>query len=418
MPKNSKGIEVAEILPDQCIGCQICVGECPVGAIELTDEGVAEIDPEVCIGCGKCDDVCPVGAVSFQREKAADTSVKERKEKAAESVSGYEGMAVFIELDGDSGSDVAWELVGKARELAGVRQTKVIGFLLGSDCREVAQEAVAWGCDEVHLMEHSGLNHYFSASYGEALTQLVDRVRPEVLLMGATHQGRDLAGIVATRLNTGLTADCTELDIDEDSGLLLMTRPTFGGNIMATIYCEKHRPQMSTVRPKVMQAGERDPEREGTIREHEWELTQEGLPELVESVSEVSAEEVDISQYPVLVVAGKGACDEQALPLLQELAELLGGAVACSRPVAESGILPYERQVGQTGKTVAPKLYIGVGVSGAIQHRVAIQGSEKIMAINTDPESAILQIADVGLIGDYTRIIPEMIQQVKQRMES
>lgn len=418
MPKNSKGIEVAEILPDQCIGCQICVAECPVGAIELNDEGVAEIDPEVCIGCGKCYDVCPVGAVSFQKEKATDKSAKEKKEKAAEGVSGYEGMAVFIELDGDGGSDVAWELVGKARELAEARQTKVIGFLLGSDCKQVAQEAVAWGCDEVHLMEHTGLSQYFSASYGEALTQLVDRVRPEVLLMGATHQGRDLAGIVATRLNTGLTADCTELDIDEDSGLLLMTRPTFGGNIMATIYCEKHRPQMSTVRPKVMQARERDPEREGTIREHEFELTQEGLPQLVESVSEVSAEEVDISQYPVLVVAGKGACDEQALSLLQELAELMGGAVACSRPVAESGILPYERQVGQTGKTVAPKLYIGVGVSGAIQHRVAIQGSEKIMAINTDPEAAILKIADVGLIGDYTRIIPEMIKQVKERMES
>jgi electron transfer flavoprotein alpha subunit len=416
MPKNSRGIEVAEILPDQCIGCQICVAECPVGAIELNDQGVAEIDPEVCVGCGKCADVCPVGAVSFQKAKAKGRVGKEKKEKVEEAVSGYEGMAVFIELDGDSGSDVAWELVGKARELAEARRTKVIGFLLGSDCRGVAQDAVAWGCDEVHLLEHPGLSRYFSASYGEALTQLVEWVRPEVLLMGATHQGRDLAGIVATRLNTGLTADCTELDIDEDSGLLLMTRPTFGGNIMATIYCEKRRPQMSTVRPRVMQAGERDSEREGVIREHEWQLTLEGLPEIVESVSEVSAEEVDISQYPVLVVAGKGACDEQSLPLLQELADLLGGAVACSRPVAESGILPYERQVGQTGKTVAPKLYIGVGVSGAIQHRVAIQGSEKIMAVNTDPEAAILQIADVGIIGDYTRVIPEMIKQVKERM--
>jgi electron transfer flavoprotein alpha subunit len=416
MPKNSRGIEVAEILPDQCIGCQICVAECPVGAIELNDQGVAEIDPEVCVGCGKCADVCPVGAVSFQKAKAKGKVGKEKKEKVEEAVSGYEGMAVFIELDGDSGSDVAWELVGKARELAEARRTKVIGFLLGSDCRGVAQDAVAWGCDEVHLLEHPGLSRYFSASYGEALTQLVEWVRPEVLLMGATHQGRDLAGIVATRLNTGLTADCTELDIDEDSGLLLMTRPTFGGNIMATIYCEKRRPQMSTVRPRVMQAGERDSEREGVIREHEWQLTLEGLPEIVESVSEVSAEEVDISQYPVLVVAGKGACDEQSLPLLQELADLLGGAVACSRPVAESGILPYERQVGQTGKTVAPKLYIGVGVSGAIQHRVAIQGSEKIMAVNTDPEAAILQIADVGIIGDYTRVIPEMIKQVKERL--
>ena len=418
MPKNAKGIEIAEILPDQCIGCQICVAECPVGAIQLNEDGVAEIDPEVCVGCGKCAEVCPVGAVSFQKAQAKGKVGATRKEKAAEGVSGYEGIAVFIELDGDSGSDVAWELVGKARELAAVRRTKVIGFLLGSDCREVAREAVAWGCDEVHLLERPELDRYFSASYGEALTRLVDRVRPEVLLMGATHQGRDLAGIVATRLNTGLTADCTELSIDEDSGLLLMTRPTFGGNIMATIYCENHRPQMSTVRPRVMRAGDRDPQREGTIREHEWEFVLEGLPQVVESVSEVSAEEVDISQYPVLVVAGKGACDEQSLSLLQELAELLGGAVACSRPVAESGILPYERQVGQTGKTVAPKLYIGVGVSGAIQHRVAIQGSEKIVAVNTDPEAAILQIADVGIIGDYARVLPEMIKQMKERMES
>jgi len=418
MPKNSKGVEVAHILPDQCIGCQICVAECPVGAIELNEEGVAEIDPEVCVGCGKCDEVCPVGAVSFQRDKAKDRVGKEKKEKAEEGVSGYAGVAVYIELEGGLGSEVAWELVGKARELAGKRQTKVLGLLLGSDCREVAREAMARGCDEVHLVEHPTLDSYFSATYGEALTWLADRVRPEVLLMGATHQGRDLAGIVATRLNTGLTADCTELDIDEDSGLLLMTRPTFGGNIMATIYCEKHRPQMSTVRPRVMQPGDRAPEREGTIREHEMEFSQEGLPELVEWVSEVSAEEVDISQYPVLVVAGKGACDEEALPLLQDLAELLGGAVACSRPVAESGILPYERQVGQTGKTVAPKLYIGVGVSGAIQHRVAIQGSEKIMAVNTDPDAAILQIADVGIVGDYTRIIPEMIKQVSERMQA
>jgi len=417
MPKNSRGVEVAQILPDQCIGCQICVAECPVGAIELNDEGVAEIDPEVCIGCGKCDDVCPVGAVSFQRaapKGRVGTGKKEKKKEEGESE--YTGMAVYIELEGNAGSEVAWELVGKARELAESRGTRVIGLLLGSNCRDVADEAIARGCDEVHLIDHSALERYFSAPYGEALTWLADRVRPEVLLMGATHQGRDLAGIVATRLETGLTADCTELSIDEDSGMLLMTRPTFGGNIMATIYCEDRRPQMSTVRPRVMRPRDRDTQREGTVREYEWQPSEEEVPELVEYVREVSAEEVDISQYPVLVVAGKGACDSESLPLLQELAELMGGAVACSRPVVESGFLPYERQVGQTGKTVAPKLYIGVGVSGAIQHRVAIQGSERIVAVNSDPEAPIFQIADVGIVGDYSQVVPELIRQIRERM--
>jgi len=247
MAKNSKGIEVAEILPDRCIACQICIGECPVGAIELTPDGVASIDPEVCVGCGKCADVCPVEAVAFDQSKRKKVKDKAKpKPQAAGNI-----VAVFIEIDERKGANVSWELVGKARELADKLQAQVAGLILGSDVREVCDQAGVFGCDQVHLLEHELLDHYISSLYGHALSGVVREIEPEILLIGATSLGRDLAGVVATHLRTGLTADCTGLDIEEEIGLMLMTRPTFGGNIMATIFCENHRPQMSTVRPKV-----------------------------------------------------------------------------------------------------------------------------------------------------------------------
>ena len=411
MAKNSRGIEVAEILSDKCIGCQICIGECPVGAIELSADGVASIDPEVCVGCGKCADVCPVEAVAFDQSKRKKVRKKEKpKPQAAGSI-----VAVFIEVQDRKGADVSWELVGKARELADKLQAKVAGLVLGSQVREVCNQAGAYGCDQVHVLEHTSLSKYVSSLYGHALSDLVRKVQPEILLTGATGLGRDLAGVVATHLRTGLTADCTGLDIEEETGLMLMTRPTFGGNIMATIFCENHRPQMSTVRPKVFPLPRFEQGRDFELVEHDWVSPEGKYPELIEFIEEKSLTGVDITEYPVLIVAGKGACSPQAFTMLEELAELLNGVVACSRPVVESGLMPYERQVGQTGKTVAPKLYIGVGVSGAIQHRVAIQGAQRIMAVNNDPEAPIFQVADVGIVGDASLIIPELISQIQSR---
>jgi electron transfer flavoprotein alpha subunit len=416
MAKNLKGIEVAEIISDKCIGCQICIGECPVGAIELSKEGVAVIDPEVCIGCGKCFNVCPVDAVRFEKKKRKRIGKAERG-MPRERVAGYEGVAVFVEVLRGAGAQVSWELAGKARELATALGTKVMGFLLGSDVGAIAEEAIAYGCDEVHLIDHPSLKNYLSATYGKALADLCREVRPEILLVGATHLGRDLAGVVATHLSTGLTADCTALAIEAETRLLLMTRPTFGGNIMATIFCEHYRPQMSTVRPKVMKAPVKDAARTGAVRRHEWTPPSMELPVIVDFIEEVSEMgHVDIMRSPALVVAGRGACDPATLPLLQELADLVGGVVACSRPVVESGMMPYERQVGQTGKTVAPKLYIGVGVSGAVQHLVAIQGAEKIVAINLDPKAPIFEVADVGIVGDYQQVVPELISQLRARL--
>jgi electron transfer flavoprotein alpha subunit len=416
MSKNSKGIEVAEIISDKCIACQICIGECPVGAIELSD-GVAHVDPEVCVGCGKCFESCPVEAVAFEKKKRKKISKKLRGAQAIKGFS-YEGVAVFIEVANGLAAPVSFELIGKAKELAVKRNCRVIGFVLGNDVDKIADEAIAYGCDDIHMISQPELKTYLSRPYGKVLAKLCKEVRPEIFLIGATHLGRDLAGAVATRLGTGLTADCTELDIEEETGLLLMTRPTFGGNIMATIFCENRRPQMSTVRPRVMKMPAKESLRKGNVFRHEFTPIQDTFAQVVGFTSNVKTSgEKDIMDYPALVTAGKGACDMKAFSMLKELADLLGGTLACTRPVVESGLMPYERQVGQTGKTVSPKLYIAVGVSGAIQHFVGIQGAEKIIAINRDENAPIFQVADVGIVGDYQKIVPALIRQLKEKIK-
>ncbi len=415
MAKNKKGIELAEIIPDKCIGCQLCVGICPVGAIEMVD-GVARVDPDACIGCGKCADVCPVEAVKFERKRHRAAGGK--KAEAPAGIPGYEGVAVFVEVLEGQGASVSWELVGKARDLAGKLGTRVLGFVVGHEVEEIARQALAYGCDDVHVVDDPLLETYLSRPYGKAVSDLCARVKPEILLMGATLAGRDLSGVVATILETGLTADCTGLDIDEEKGILLMTRPTFGGNIMATIFCERHRPQMSTVRPKVFRLPEKDAERKGDIRHHPFEPPAGELPSVVELVRDVAAGGlVDITRFPALIVAGKGACDAESMPMFQRLADLLGGVIACSRPVVESGLLSYERQVGQTGKTVSPKLYVAIGVSGAVQHLVGMQGSERIVAINSDPQAPIFSVADFGIVGDYKKVVPLLIDELEQSMK-
>ena len=413
MSKNSKGIEVAEIIPDKCIGCQICVAECPVGAIEMSG-GVAHIDPEACIGCGKCFEVCPVEAVKFERKRRKE-SVKKAGEATKGMFADYQGVAIFIEVVNGQGATVSWELANKARELAGKLNTKVIGLLLGCGVDEIAQEGIAYGCDDIHVIDDPLLKTYLSRPYGKALTDLCKKVKPEILLIGATSEGRDLASIVATNIEAGLTADCTGLDIDEEKPILLMTRPTFGGNIMATIFCEHHRPQMSTVRPKVFKLYPKDAGRKGNIYHYPFEPPQGELPEIIDFIRDAADDGAsDITRFPALVVVGKGACDPESMPMFQELADLVGGIVACSRPVVESGLMPYERQVGQTGKTVSPKLYLAIGVSGAVQHMVGMQGSEKIIAINSDPHAPIFNIADAGIIGDYKNVVPLLTRHLQK----
>jgi electron transfer flavoprotein alpha subunit len=414
MPRNSKGREIAEVVPQKCIGCQLCLGECPVAAVTMED-GIARIDPEKCIGCGKCVDVCPAaGAILFEKvrkKKAAPAS------PAASPAEEYQGVAVYIEVQDNRGADVSWELAGKARELAEKLGTRVIGFLPGSEVNAIANEALAYGCDAVYVIDDPVLKTYLPRTYGRALVQLCRRVKPAIMLLGATPQGRDLSGVVATDLQTGLTADCTGLDIDPETKLLLMTRPTFGGSIMATILCKSQRPQMSTVRPRVMKMPSKDPARTGEIHRLGFEAPSGSLPEIIKLIPRAAgAGDIDITRVPVLVSVGRGACSANNMPMFEELAKLLGGAVSCSRAVVETGVLPYSRQVGQTGKTVAPKLYIGIGISGAVQHMVGIQGSDRIIAINIDKEAPMALMADYALIGDYQKIVPELIKGLKSRM--
>jgi electron transfer flavoprotein alpha subunit len=412
MPKNSKGRNVAEIIPDKCIGCQLCVGECPVAAIHMED-AVAKIDPEICIGCGRCFNVCPVDAVIFEKKKKKQLTGVGQTPRPVED---YRGVAVFIEVRNGIAAPVSWELMGKGRELAEKLDAPVYGFLVGNNVHPVVQEAIAYGCDTVHVVDHPLLGHYSSRAYGKALVQLCEQVKPEIFLLGATPLGRDLSGVVATQLETGLTADCTGLDIDQQERLLLMTRPTFGGNIMATIACRNHRPQMSTVRPGIMKTLQKDEARRGETIIHDFTIAESELPvqiDFIPTPEEVTA--VDITKAPVLVVVGKGACDARYLDMLEELAQVLGGTIACSRPVVQIGLLPYIRQVGQTGRTVAPKIYMGIGVSGAVQHLVGMQASEKVIAVNIDPHAPLMQMADYAIIGDYQKIVPMLIKGIRDR---
>lgn len=412
MPKNSRGRNIAEIIPDKCIACQLCVGECPVNAIEVKN-GVFIIDREKCTGCGRCANICPAGAVLYdkpEKKPAAETGGK------VPSVEDSKGVAVFIEVQDDKGADVSWELVGKARELAGKLGTQVFGFLLGDRIETVAKDAIAYGCDTIYAIENPVLGAYLSRVYGQTLAYMCEQLKPEILLIGGTPLGRDMASVVATRLGTGLTADCTGLDVDVQQRLLMMTRPTFGGNIMATILCRSRRPQMSTVRPRVMKLPPKDPARTGEIINLDFNMSWNDLPRIIgftPRAAEVG--DVDITKAQILVVIGKGACNASSMPMLEEFARLLGGAIACSRPVVQAGLLPYVRQVGQTGKTVAPKIYVGVAVSGAVQHLVGMQGSEKIIAINTDPHAPLMQIADYPIIGDYLKVVPKLIEDIKAR---
>ena len=317
---------------------------------------------------------------------------------------------------------VSIELIGKATELAADLGQKVVAVLLGSNIKDKADVLVKHGADKVIVVDDPMLAEYVTEPYAKALYEVIKANEPEIVLYGATSIGRDLAPRVSARVHTGLTADCTKLEIGTidsmpDTKLLLMTRPAFGGNIMATIVCKDHRPQMATVRPGVMQALERDEARTGEVVDFKVEFTAADMNVTIKEVVKEDKKTVDITEAKVLVSGGRGIGSADFVPVLQEAADVLGGVVTGSRPVIEAGWLDKDRQVGQTGKTVRPDLYLACGISGAIQHVAGMEGSEVVISINKDDNAAIFSVSDLGVVGDVKVILPKLVEALKKVKE-
>lgn len=387
---------------DKCTACGICETSCAFGAI--TVQGSCAVVNESCTLCGACVENCPVEAL---RIETAD------KRKQAD-IDEYSGIMVFAEYRHGSVAPVSYELLGIGRKLADKRGVKLSAVLPGGSVTSYADGLIAAGADIVFLAEHPVLEQFREDVYASVLEQVIQEQKPEVVLAGATAIGRSVVPYVATALNAGLTADCTRLEIRETDGMLLQTRPAFGGNIMATIECPHTRPQMATVRPKVMAPAEPDSTRKGEIfRMQISELCVQSKIEVLDSVINKD-DQVNIQEVERLVAGGRGLESEKGFALIRDLANELGGAVAASRAAVDSGWIPYPHQVGQTGKTVSPKLYIACGISGAVQHAVGMQSAEIVVAINRDSGAPIFNIATYGVVGDLYEVVPRLIKRLQE----
>lgn len=328
----------------------------------------------------------------------------------------YKNVYVFIEQREGVVQSVALELLGKARDLADALGEKVVAMFPGSGIADQAQNLIAYGADDVILMDTPVLKNYITEEYAQAIHQLIVAFRPSIVLIGATTIGRDLGPRLSARLETGLTADCTKLEISE-GGELMMTRPAFGGNLMATIMCTEHRPQMSTVRPGVMQKREKDPSRKGTVIPFEPKFDKSRFKvKLLESVKENKGK-IDITEAKILISGGRGVGCKENFEKLAALASVMDAEVSSSRAMVDAGIMPHERQVGQTGKTVRPNLYMACGISGAIQHLAGMEESDFILAINKDKFAPIFKVADLGIVGDVNKIIPLLTERLSKEIK-
>jgi len=421
----------ARLIEGKCIACGArCQSACPVNCVEMNDAGEPIILTEKCIGCLKCVKVCPADALEMfftpeelqileeiarqQGGAAVEEEPDEEARALAEKLVVYRGVWVFVEQTEGEAAKVSWELLGKGRELADSLAVPLTAIVLGEGVEHLCHEAFAYGADQAYLMDAPVLWHYRTEAYLRGIHHLVKMHKPEIILMGATGLGRDLAGAVATVVKTGLTADCTGLAVD-DKRNLMQTRPAFGGNIMATIMCDKFRPQMATVRPHVMTMPEKVPGRTGTIFRVDCPVQEEEmLVKVLEVISDKNTDSVDIAGAEVIISGGRGMMAKENFAILRELADEIGGVVGSSRSAVDAGWMPHERQVGQTGKTVRPKIYIACGISGAIQHLVGMQDSDTIIAINRDREAPIFQVATYCIVGDLFQIIPALTRRIRE----
>lgn len=386
-----------------CTGCGSCVASCPFGGIEIINDKACI--QEGCTLCGACVEGCPVDAIILEREEFKTMKMD---------ITQYKGVWVVAEHYKNEIHKVSLQLVGKSRELADKLKVDVTLVVLGGpDIEKQLPDLANYGADKIIFIKSPILKDYYSDLYVKSLSELILERKPEVVLIGATPTGRDFAPRVAKRLNAGLTADCTGLDIEDESGNLRQTRPTFGGNIMATIRTPNSRPQMSTVRPGIFHLPEKT-DKKAKIEIIERKYTEKDSVTKIVKVITKERLKVNLEDAEIIVSGGRGVGSKENFNIIEDLAKVLGAEVGGSRVAVELGWIDHDQQVGQTGKTVSPKLYIACGISGAIQHQVGMQGANVIVAINRDPGASIFKVAHYGIVGDLHKVIPSLIEEIKK----
>ncbi|HIU63723.1 MAG TPA: electron transfer flavoprotein subunit alpha [Candidatus Avacidaminococcus intestinavium] len=391
---------------EKCIGCESCVAVCPVGALDMVEEK-ALINQDTCLSCGACISECPVDAISNSGSTKS----------SSETTSTYSDVWVYAEVSDNELRPVCYELLAEGVKLAAKTKQRCCAVLIAKEQGDLPAKLIAAGADIVYLITGDEYSVYNNDLYTNAFCELVNTYKPNAVLIGATADGRDFAPRVAARLKTGLCADCTALDATE-SGLIEWTRPALGGNILATILCDEAKPQMGTVRPKVFKAQEIDTSRTGEIIHYIVQHKVIARTELVRNEPVTATGACNIEEAELICAGGRGMGSADKFKQLEELAQLLGGAVGGSRAVVDEGWITHPQQVGQSGKTVTPKIYFAFGISGAIQHIAGMHDANVIIAINKDPNAPIFKVANYGIVGTIEDILPKLIEKIKAYKEA
>lgn len=388
---------------EKCVGCGLCVKSCPFDAI-IVENKMADIT-SACTECGACLDKCHFEAIIRSEEKVAE----------AEDLSVYKDVWVFAEQRDGKLMNVAIELLGEGRRLADEVGSDLCAVLCGSKVDDLIDNIFAYGADKIYIADDEELENYRTDAYTKVINDAIIKYKPEIVLLGATHIGRDLGPCLAVAADTGLTADCTSFDIDPEDKKLMQTRPAFGGNLMATIVCPETRPQMSTVRPGVMDKAEYKPGRTGEVIPLEVTFGENDIrTQVLEIVRDVK-ETVSLTDAEIIVSGGMGLGSPDGFKLTKKLADKLGGTIGSSRAAVDAGWIDRSYQVGQTGTTVKPRIYFACGISGAIQHLAGMQNSDYIVAININENAPIFEVADYGIVGDLYKVIPAIIEALDQQ---